>query len=67
MDCIAIERQSEARAPRVSERLVVLWRKVLRRLSGWDRLYLDDMPDRIKRDLGFMDGREPRYEPECRR
>ncbi len=67
MDCIAIERQSEAKAPRVSERLVALGRRVLRRLYGWDRLYLDDMPDRIKRDLGFMDGREPRYEPKYRR
>lgn len=26
------------------------------------QLDLDAMPDRVKRDLGFMDGREPRYE-----
>jgi hypothetical protein len=24
------------------------------------RLDLDSMPDRVKRDLGFLDGREPR-------
>jgi hypothetical protein len=26
------------------------------------RLDLDEMPERLKRDLGFLDGREPRYE-----
>ena len=25
-------------------------------------LDLDEMPDRLKRDLGFLDGREPHYE-----
>jgi hypothetical protein len=28
------------------------------------KLDLDAMPDRVKRDLGFLDGREPRYEDE---
>ena len=28
------------------------------------RLDLDGMPDRVKRDLGFLDGRDPRYEDE---
>jgi hypothetical protein len=28
---------------------------------------LDDMPDRVKRDMGFLDGREPRYEDDLRR
>jgi hypothetical protein len=27
-----------------------------------DKLDLEVMPDRVKRDLGFLDGREPRYE-----
>lgn len=28
------------------------------------KLDLEVMPDRVKRDLGFLDGREPRYEDE---
>jgi hypothetical protein len=31
------------------------------------RLDLDTAPDRVKRDLGFLDGRDPHYEDECRR
>jgi hypothetical protein len=26
------------------------------------KLDLEAMPDRVKRDLGFLDGRDPRYE-----
>ncbi|RFB92889.1 hypothetical protein B5K11_16775 [Rhizobium leguminosarum bv. trifolii] len=46
-----------------------------RRLGGWlagsterfcrlPRLDLSAAPDRVKRDLGFLDGREPFYEDE---
>jgi hypothetical protein len=28
------------------------------------KLDLDAIPDRVKRDIGFLDGREPRYEDE---
>ena len=46
-----------------------------RRLAGWlagsanrfcrlPRLDLSVMPDRVKRDLGFLDGRDPYYEDE---
>jgi hypothetical protein len=31
------------------------------------RIDLEATPDRIKRDLGFLDGREPHYEEEERR
>jgi hypothetical protein len=31
-------------------------------VSRAPRLDLDVIPDRVKRDLGFMDGRDPRYE-----
>ena len=26
------------------------------------RLYPEELPERMQRDLGFLDGREPRYE-----
>ncbi|WP_431320021.1 hypothetical protein [Rhizobium sp. YTU87027] len=64
MDCAAIEQDKQARAARASSWLSDLGRRLLRRLSGWDRLELEGMPDRIKRDLGFMDGREPRCDIE---
>lgn len=44
-------------------------------VTGWaygkifhpSRLDLDGIPDRVKRDLGFLDGRDPRYESDlCR-
>jgi hypothetical protein len=36
----------------------------MRRRLPVGKLDLDAMPDRVKRDLGFLDGREPRYEDE---
>lgn len=30
------------------------------------RVDLDELPDRVKRDLGFLDGREPYYEDDGR-
>lgn len=35
---------------------------LVRRGEPMPRLYPDEMPDRMQRDLGFRDGREPRYE-----
>ncbi|EJL57174.1 hypothetical protein PMI09_01191 [Rhizobium sp. CF122] len=67
MDCAAIEQDRQARAAGTFSWLSDLGRRLLRRLSGWDRLELEGMPDRVKRDLGFMDGREPRYNREFRR
>ena len=60
MDCQAIE---ENRSP-VRESLIT---SVVRRLargigSRMPRLDMEATPDRIKRDLGFLDGRDPRYE-----
>lgn len=31
------------------------------------RLEVEDMPDHMKRDLGFLDGRDPRYDREWTR
>jgi len=44
-----------------------LFTVIVRRLargigSRRPRLDIDVTPDRIKRDLGFLDGRDPRYE-----
>jgi hypothetical protein len=60
MDCQAID---ESRSP-AREALITT---VIRRLAGGigsriPRLDMDAMPDRIKRDLGFLDGRDPHYE-----
>lgn len=35
--------------------------------SGYPRLDLESMPPHLQRDLGFLDGRDPRYEPADRR
>lgn len=60
MDCQAIE---ERRSPAKEALITVL----IRRLGGgigsrMPQLDMDVTPDRIKRDLGFLDGRDPRYE-----
>ncbi|NNG70172.1 hypothetical protein HLI18_09625 [Rhizobium laguerreae] len=49
--------------------------QIFRRIAGWlasgadrfrrlPRLDLNAAPDRVKRDLGFLDGRDPYYEDE---
>ncbi|MBX4885320.1 hypothetical protein HJA90_17230 [Rhizobium bangladeshense] len=64
MDCHVIE---ESRAQQIS--------RIFLRLAGWfssganrfcrlPRLDLSATPDRVKRDLGFLDGRDPYYEDE---
>ena len=64
MDCVTIE-QAETRAvSKPSLWLSELVRTLVRRIVRRERLDLEGMPDRVKRDLGFLDGREPRYEAE---
>ncbi|WFU07840.1 hypothetical protein QA646_10960 [Rhizobium sp. CB3090] len=61
MDCYAVE-QTNAR-PSALARVLETAAQIF--IRGWEpspRLDLDEMPDRLKRDLGFLDGREPRYE-----
>ncbi|TCS04663.1 MULTISPECIES: hypothetical protein [unclassified Rhizobium] len=60
MNCQTIEESNSS----AREALITI---VVRRLIGgigsrMPRLDMDVTPDRIKRDLGFLDGREPRYE-----
>ena len=47
---------------RALEWLAHLARGLAVRLARPDRLDLEGMPDRVKRDLGFMDGRDPYIE-----
>ncbi|WP_283194097.1 hypothetical protein [Rhizobium sp. AN80A] len=53
--------KQSSRSTRTSafEWLAALLRGLAVRLARPDRLDLEGMPDRVKRDLGFMDGREP--------
>jgi hypothetical protein len=44
--------------------LEALFAVLARRSPRVGKLHLEAMPDRVKRDLGFLDGREPRYEDE---
>lgn len=60
MDCQAIE---ERRSLAKEALITVLIRRLARGIgSRMPRLDIDVTPDRIKRDLGFLDGRDPRYE-----
>lgn len=62
MDCSAIEFRNEARRPRLTVRLKVIFRAVLRIDRLRNLLDVETMPDYLQRDLGFLDGREPRRE-----
>ncbi|AYG66936.1 MULTISPECIES: hypothetical protein [unclassified Rhizobium] len=62
MDCYVVE-QMEAARPTVLARLLESLTQVFaRHAEPSPHLDLDEMPDRLKRDLGFIDGREPRYD-----
>ncbi|MGR9450720.1 hypothetical protein [Rhizobium leguminosarum] len=60
MDCYAIEQSPPQQTigifRRIGGRLTQIWRM--------PSLDLDTVPDRVKRDLGFLDGRDPYYEDE---
>jgi hypothetical protein len=66
MVCISVERPAEKAGATLLQRLARLGRQLVWSLAQPDRLDLDSMPDRVKRDLGFMDGRDPFYEDEPR-
>ena len=63
----AIKHSRELDGHGVLRWIVGLGRRMLVHRRRADRLYMEGMPDRVKRDLGFLDGREPRYEAELRR
>lgn len=66
MACVTDEHMAQRVAEpthiRAFERLAHLLRALAVRLARPDRLDLEGMPDRVKRDLGFMDGRDPYIE-----
>jgi hypothetical protein len=62
MDCYAIEQMNAARPSVLARALGVLTQVFAGSTGPSPRLDLDEMPDRLKRDLGFLDGRGPRYE-----
>ena len=67
MDCYAVECENHIGSgplARITARAVVGFRSLVARCP---RLDFEIMPDRIKRDLGFLDGRDPRYEDDLRR
>jgi hypothetical protein len=64
MDCATIEQAEKRTVSRPSLWLFGVARTLVRRFVRRERLDLEGLPDRVKRDLGFMDGREPRYEAE---
>ncbi len=62
MDCYVME-QVEAARPTVLARLLESLAQVfVKHAEPSPHLDLDEMPDRLKRDLGFLDGREPHYD-----
>ncbi|NTF42780.1 hypothetical protein A6U86_23255 [Rhizobium sp. AC27/96] len=62
MDCYAVERIEMAKPSGFARVLESLAQVFSRHGEPSPHLDLEDMPDRVKRDLGFLDGREPRYE-----
>ncbi|WHO74683.1 hypothetical protein [Rhizobium sp. BT03] len=64
MDCFAIEEKRPQPRMGVFKRLAG---RLVGRFCRLPRLDLDAAPDRVKRDLGFLDGRDPFYEDACRR
>jgi hypothetical protein len=65
MDCLAIEAREGA--PSLFKRLLGLARAIRMEVRRYPLLDPDCLPDHIKRDLGFADGRRPRYEDDMPR
>jgi hypothetical protein len=67
MDCYTLESQNCAE-PKLAARVIAAVAALLTPTAErGPPLDFEIMPDRIKRDLGFLDGREPRYEEDLRR
>ncbi|RUL96673.1 hypothetical protein [Rhizobium chutanense] len=64
MDCHVAEENRLPRSGGVFQRLAARLAGTINRFCRLPRLDLDAMPNRVKRDLGFLDGRDPYYEDE---
>lgn len=62
MDCYVMEPVDAAKPRLLARFLESLARVFLAHGEPSPHLDPDDMPDRLKRDLGFLDGREPHYD-----
>jgi hypothetical protein len=62
MNSCAVEQMNAARPSVLGRMLETLMELFGGGAEPSPRLDLDEMPERLKRDLGFLDGREPRYE-----
>lgn len=62
MDCYAVEQMEVARPTGLARVMEALTQVFARHAEPSPHLDLEEIPDRLKRDLGFLDGREPRYE-----
>ena len=65
MDCYVVEQVETARPSILARLLESVTQAFVSHAEPSPHLDLNEMPDRLKRDLGFLDGREPRYE-DCR-
>ncbi|MFT4180722.1 MAG: hypothetical protein QM636_02265 [Rhizobium sp.] len=59
MDCYAVEQVNVAKPSVLSRALAALSKAFPGQAEPAPRLDLEEMSDRLKRDLGFLDGREP--------
>ncbi|WP_064695776.1 hypothetical protein [Rhizobium aegyptiacum] len=64
MDCHAIEERRPRQEVGIFSRLAGRLASRADRFRRLPRLDLNATPDRVKRDLGFLDGRDPHYEDE---
>ncbi|MBX5159893.1 MULTISPECIES: hypothetical protein [unclassified Rhizobium] len=64
MDCHAIEERRPQQRIQIFRRLADWLAGGADRFRRLPRLDLSATPDRVKRDLGFLDGRDPYYEDE---
>ncbi|ACM27302.1 hypothetical protein MOV66_27120 [Agrobacterium sp. SHOUNA12C] len=62
MDCHAVEQVNIARPSVLARMLETLAQVFPGSTASLPRLDLDEMPEQLKRDLGFLDGRAPHYE-----
>ncbi|MBB3423744.1 MULTISPECIES: hypothetical protein [Rhizobium] len=65
MDCYVVEQVETVRPSILARLLESVTQAFVSHAEPSPHLDLNEMPDRLKRDLGFLDGREPRYE-DCR-
>ena len=64
MDCYVAEQMESVRPTVLARVFESLAQVFVRHAEPSPHLDIDEIPDRLKRDLGFLDGREPYYEDE---